>query len=55
MMLYDVFYHGNAFDRDVPLPDPKPDIEYAANTNWDKHILYVARVGDGYQWVRSGE
>lgn len=56
MMLYDVFYHYNAFDRDVPLPDPIPEMKYAQNTNWDKHILYVKRTGDKvYEWVRSDQ
>lgn len=56
MMLYDVFYHGSAMDRDVPLPDPHPDMKYAQNTNWDNHILWVKSVGEGiYKWVRSGE
>lgn len=56
MMLYDVFYHDNAMDSDVVLPEPKPDIRYAKNTNWDGHVMHISRTLHGtYEWVKSGE
>ncbi len=51
MMLYDIYYHGNAMDSCVPLPGPKPDMKLARNVNWDGHKKVVVKVGPKqYEW-----
>ncbi len=54
MMLYDVFYKGNACDFDTFLPKPNSEILYARNTNWDGHKLMVQEATDGSLiWARE--
>ena len=47
MLLYDVFYYGKSFDRNIPLPKPDPKIKYAECKNGEKEFLVVR---DG-KWV----
>ncbi len=54
MMLYDVFYKGNACDFDTFLPKPNAEIRYARNTNWDGHTLIPAKSAEGkLEWVNG--
>lgn len=47
MQLFDVFYHGNTMDSNVPFPlHPDPQIKRVVNTNWDGRSYVVKRVPD---------
>jgi len=52
MMLYDIFYPScKGFDRDVPIVGPPlHDLDYAVNTNWDRHRLYADYAGGKLVW-----
>lgn len=47
MKLYSVYYYGNAMDKDVPLPEPTPDIKQVVNTNWGGEVLEPRKDGAG--------
>lgn len=54
MMLYDIYYHGNAMDSCMPLPEAKPDMKLARNVNWDGHKKIVVKTGPNqYEWKET--
>lgn len=51
MKLYDIFYHGNSFDRNTSLPVvPTGDTEKAVNTNWGHEVLRPKKVDGKLIW-----
>lgn len=58
MLLYDVFYFGNSFDMNIPLPSISElkklthiEVKYAVCKNWEEEYLIP---GDN-EWIRVSE